>query len=989
MQENKSVDNTTAQAASTTVTIPRDKYEELIKEFQKIQSHNSLLKKAVLDEQKKNKALNLELDRKTTQLEQKIEENDALGFNNLRLEKRCAQLMFDLEELKKNANKDSFFRFLGSTTANNSEEIVQLKNEIEVLREDLQRKIQENESVHVELFELKSTHEATLNKLKDNINDLQDNIHQKDKIIEELTHRFEEISKKQESESEKVQERIQKLKEEIRVKKEAEKEMLFSIQKMQEEAINLKDFINRKVPFDDTSNNLLNILNIPPYSQKYFTKRIEIYERECSLFKQLTKGLAGLYASVVQKVQLLSKSLATSHSPTIKFIHNKLTTSHDLNSSLTKFSDELFKALEVLVLDEECYLKTLTSEKSAAEVLLEERKHKKQLYKSLKSWISFNRDSLLYLVICVQDTDSYALDAQGNESFVKFQDVYMKNTAMTKSYQKLYDTLNNCIKFIDDILIPKYRINKENKRIGQLAASPFGQMSNGKRNSMKNRSENIAAASDKSTMKSIKQQQKSPRMRNSSLSILLQQIAHLQLIQREISQFVDAISTTIQNEQRVIFVSPMIKSANEKIVQSLSVILTIISNIINSHKSLQQLQESFAGLYSRGAICDYWFQVNEARKSSEKSYYSDNNCALSLMRFRTHKYMDLLSKKQAEDSKHLENISLSEVIKNKREIEQLKINMKELLERNSTYQQQIEEYEREINSIREEIQLFEHKFVECFVDWNIKVQSKNLPELMLFEDLKIDIQKIDLQKYVIKINQLLQKSLDLFDSKLRSLLAEKKFLEAENVKILTARKSIASSQVMEQVDKASESTAASEDAIRCNSDDNEQQVLQTTKEASNRDSIILSKSENCLVKASLPNPEQSLLFSPAEINREKKLRQMFEQQVEYLSKQIEICDLKAMEYRLQWQHAVIELEEASEREAQISMRLKETEHLLKHTQDELKTHNANYERQIRILSENLAILQHRVALGDEDARNQSLNTSLLSSLPSFFTRSHQ
>ncbi len=167
----------------------------------------------------------------------------------MRLEKRCAQLMFDLEELKKNANKDSFFRFLGSATANNSEEIVQLKNEIEVLREDLQRKIQENESVHIELFELKSTHEATLNKLKDNINDLQDNIHQKDKIIEELTHRFEEISKKQESESEKVQERIQKLKEEIRVKKEAEKEMLFSIQKMQEEAINLKDFINRKVWF--------------------------------------------------------------------------------------------------------------------------------------------------------------------------------------------------------------------------------------------------------------------------------------------------------------------------------------------------------------------------------------------------------------------------------------------------------------------------------------------------------------------------------------------------------------------------------------------------------------------------------------------------------------------------------------------------------------------------------------------------------------------
>jgi predicted RNase H-like nuclease (RuvC/YqgF family) len=237
---------------TTTVTIPRDKYEELIKEFQKLQSQNNLLKKAVIDEQKKNKALQSELERKSSQLEARTEENDVLGFNNLRLEKRCAQLMFDLEEKSKSSStrNDSFFSSIwgGSSTGNiQSAEYTQLQRDLEVTQEDLKSKIVENENVHIQMYELMHAHDSTVAKLKDNITDLQSNIHHKDKKIEDLTAKLESMIKQQKQEKDKISEQIQKLKSEIKLKKESEKDMNDSARKMHDELASLREFVDRKV----------------------------------------------------------------------------------------------------------------------------------------------------------------------------------------------------------------------------------------------------------------------------------------------------------------------------------------------------------------------------------------------------------------------------------------------------------------------------------------------------------------------------------------------------------------------------------------------------------------------------------------------------------------------------------------------------------------------------------------------------------------------
>ncbi|MNE93136.1 hypothetical protein D3C80_1909430 [compost metagenome] len=90
----------------------------------------------------------------------------------------------------------------------------------------------------------------------------------------------------------------------------------------------LRTILTQKMmSFDDTRLNCLNILNVasPARSNsRVESARIEMMERSALLSRQLTKGFAGLYASMNLKIQLLSKSLSTCHSPTIKHIAQRV-----------------------------------------------------------------------------------------------------------------------------------------------------------------------------------------------------------------------------------------------------------------------------------------------------------------------------------------------------------------------------------------------------------------------------------------------------------------------------------------------------------------------------------------------------------------------------------------------------------------------------------------------------------------------------------------
>jgi hypothetical protein len=762
-------------------------------------------------------------------------------------------------------------------------------------------------------------------------------------------------------------------------------------------------------------------------------KRVEIYDRTLSLFKQLTKGFAGLYISIIQKVQLLSKSISTSHSPMIKFIHNKITTSFDISEYNTKYNDELLKASELVITDTKQQVK-LSSNYSdnnyTIENIMMERKHFTKWCKALKNWIQFHRDSLLYLVVCLQENEC-TLESTSSD-FIKFQDIYMRSTNLTQIYQRLCDGFNSFIRYIDEYLLCKSGVSRRasiaTNRASRTASILDISIETDEDSTTNDEDQQVSSFRDMNTQtNSPNTPNRRPSSKSLRSSVTFKQqpqqqpqqpqlIQQLQKLQDDLSEFVDSISETVLQEQKVVFVSPIVKSANEKITKSLSVTTSIFNNIVKAYRTAQQLLEANSKVYSRGVICDYSEEIETSENNADNSYYADNNTGLSIIQLRAQRYLNLLTKKQSDSQDTMNHISLSEAKKNKKELEKLRTELKQIQEKHDSYQRQINQYQITVDVMKEDLSAFEKRFVECFVNWNMLVQGKNLPELPLFNNSeeRDTVEQLNLISYIEKVDAVLVKTIDAFDLNMKKMFEDRQLLESQlNYKkmsiptpVLDSISSIGSgieSPMTPNADIVDDNTAASQfnethvgDNVDSVTDEFVSTILQeeqqeveevvveerpilnlNTRKAVNIKPLLISKSENCTVQARVPDSQELKLFSPSDVHREKKLKEMYDNQIEYLMQQIEVCDLKAVEYRLQWQQAVVELEEASEREALVVMQLKETEHMLDRTQDELRTLSINYENQIQILSDNLAIMQHRAYMEDEEVV-QTPTSSILS-----------
>ncbi|KAL0489987.1 hypothetical protein AKO1_005574 [Acrasis kona] len=121
----------------------------------------------------------------------------------------------------------------------------------------------------------------------------------------------------------------------------------------------------------------------------------------------------------------------------------------------------------------------------------------------------------------------------------------------------------------------------------------------------------------------------------------------------------------------------------------------------------------------------------------------------------------------------------------------------------------------------------------------------------------------------------------------------------------------------------------------------------------------ISKTPSVSVTIKRASNHDTLFATQSDVNREQSLKQSYEKRLEYLIRQIEVCDEKSVEYRVQWQVAVAQLEQAMEKERQIQLQLQQTQHLLEHTQDDLKTVRSSYEKQIQVLSDSLTTIKEQ------------------------------
>ncbi|GES77362.1 protein phosphatase 1 regulatory subunit 21 isoform X1 [Rhizophagus clarus] len=154
-----------------------EKYQKLFSEFSRIKAQHSVLKKAVRKEQVTNASLQEECKTKEQELRTSLQQLDLLNFHNERLTKR-------IQSLQDSGNaKLSTGWLLGST----KKEIEKLKASLEARSIDLTRKIEENEKLHKELYEVNSLYTQHVNVLQSNISELEK---KKEELQLELTRSY-------------------------------------------------------------------------------------------------------------------------------------------------------------------------------------------------------------------------------------------------------------------------------------------------------------------------------------------------------------------------------------------------------------------------------------------------------------------------------------------------------------------------------------------------------------------------------------------------------------------------------------------------------------------------------------------------------------------------------------------------------------------------------------------------------------------------------
>jgi hypothetical protein len=154
-------------------------------DIKKLKRANKVLKQAVLEERGKS----AELTARVRQLEVvgtgKDEEIQQVGFHNNRLKKRVDALQQELEGQKPSAGSGWGLGAIGWGSTLSKADAEKLQADLGMMQEQLELKIRENESLHMEMFELKDKQEAQVEKLKKKNRELKAELESEKKRAEE------------------------------------------------------------------------------------------------------------------------------------------------------------------------------------------------------------------------------------------------------------------------------------------------------------------------------------------------------------------------------------------------------------------------------------------------------------------------------------------------------------------------------------------------------------------------------------------------------------------------------------------------------------------------------------------------------------------------------------------------------------------------------------------------------------------------------------
>ncbi|NXK84264.1 PPR21 phosphatase, partial [Amazona guildingii] len=271
-----------------------------------LRAQNQVLKKGVVDEQANSASLKEQLKMKDQSLRKLQQEMDSLTFRNQQLAKRVELLQDELalSETRGKKNKKS---------AESSSQLSQEQKS--VFNEDLQKKIEENERLHILFFEADEQHKRLEAELRTRLEVLETDAAQHQTVVDSLTRKYTDTIEKLQNDKTKLEIKSQTLEREAkdcRLRTEECQQQLKNLQaalgSRLEESLCI---INEKVPFNDTRSSRYNALNVPLHNRRYQLKLRDLAGQALAFVQELVTALLNFHTYTEQKIQIFPIDSAT------------------------------------------------------------------------------------------------------------------------------------------------------------------------------------------------------------------------------------------------------------------------------------------------------------------------------------------------------------------------------------------------------------------------------------------------------------------------------------------------------------------------------------------------------------------------------------------------------------------------------------------------------------------------------------------------------
>ncbi|KAL0983855.1 hypothetical protein UPYG_G00133780 [Umbra pygmaea] len=278
------------------------KYAKLAQEYSKLRAQNQVLKKGVVDEQASSTALKDQVKQREQSLRKVEQEMDSLSFRNQQLAKRVELLQEELATSeakgKKSKNKADSPSQQGTHQHQNQS----------VFDEDLQKKIQENERLHIKFYEASELHRQQETQLKARLDELEREHEQHQAVLDSLTSKYMDTIERLQTDKARVEVKSQTLEreaKECRVRAEECQQQLRRCQsELNSQVKASSSVIQEKVPFNDTRFGDLNSLNVPPHNRRHQLKARDVAGQALGLVQDLVAALLNFHSYTEQRVHI-------------------------------------------------------------------------------------------------------------------------------------------------------------------------------------------------------------------------------------------------------------------------------------------------------------------------------------------------------------------------------------------------------------------------------------------------------------------------------------------------------------------------------------------------------------------------------------------------------------------------------------------------------------------------------------------------------------